>query len=179
MKKLLFVITFLISFTAFSQEDAWVYFTDKPDFQFYLDNPLEMLSQRALDRRTNQNISLDILDVPIYQPYIDQILTVEVKAKSKWLNAVHVRGSIEDIDNLQDLPFVDHIQFANRSLNTQNRISQIEANDFVNKQLDVNAEFAYGNSFNQIEMLNGHLLHQQNYTGSGKIIAVMDAGFPV
>jgi hypothetical protein len=27
-------------------------------------------------------------------------------------------------------------------------------------------------------MLNGHLLHQQNYTGQGKIIAVMDGGFP-
>ena len=27
-------------------------------------------------------------------------------------------------------------------------------------------------------MLNGQVLHQQNYTGSGKIIAVLDAGFP-
>jgi hypothetical protein len=27
-------------------------------------------------------------------------------------------------------------------------------------------------------MLNGHLLHQSDYTGSGKIIAVMDGGFP-
>jgi hypothetical protein len=27
-------------------------------------------------------------------------------------------------------------------------------------------------------MLNGQALHQQNYTGSGKIIAVMDGGFP-
>ncbi|MDP5098007.1 MAG: S8 family serine peptidase, partial [Flavobacterium sp.] len=30
---------------------------------------------------------------------------------------------------------------------------------------------------NQIQMLNGHLLHQQNYTGAGKIIAVLDSGF--
>ena len=27
-------------------------------------------------------------------------------------------------------------------------------------------------------MLNGHLIHQQGYTGTGKIIAVLDAGFP-
>jgi hypothetical protein len=38
--------------------------------------------------------------------------------------------------------------------------------------------FNYGTSANQIQMLNGHLLHQQNYTGQGKIIAVMDGGFP-
>ena len=39
-------------------------------------------------------------------------------------------------------------------------------------------DYAYGSSSNQIEMLNGQLLHQQNYTGSGKVIAVMDGGFP-
>src|SRR5690606_21523950 len=33
-------------------------------------------------------------------------------------------------------------------------------------------------SGNQVTMLNGHVLHQQDYTGTGKIIAVMDAGFP-
>jgi hypothetical protein len=26
-------------------------------------------------------------------------------------------------------------------------------------------------------MLNGDVLHKQNYTGTGKIIAIMDAGF--
>ena len=93
MKKLYFIFFLLLSFYGYSQEDAWVYFTDKPNAQFYFDNPLQMLSQRSLDRRTNQNIAIDIKDVPIHQPYIDQILAsigIEVKAKSKWFNAVHV-----------------------------------------------------------------------------------------
>lgn len=181
MKKIVLLFIFLLSQNIFSQEDAWVYFTDKPDSQYYFDNPLEMLSQRALDRRTNQGIALDILDVPIHQLYIDQIIAasgIEVKAKSKWMNAVHVRGSIESIDALADLTFVSNIQFANRSLNTQNRIANNSENKAVNKQLDVQENFVYGNSSNQIQMLNGHLLHQQDYTGTGKIIAVMDAGFP-
>ena len=181
MKKIVLLFLFLVSQNIFSQEDAWVYFTDKPDAQFYLDNPLEMLSQRALDRRTNQGIALDILDVPIHQLYFDQISTssgIEVKSKSKWMNAVHVRGSISAIDALADLTFVSNIQFANRSLNTQNRIANNSENKAVNKQLDVQENFVYGNSSNQIQMLNGHVLHQQDYTGTGKIIAVMDAGFP-
>ena len=181
MKKLVLLFLFFLSQNIFSREDAWVYFTDKPDAQFYLDNPLEMLSQRALDRRTSQGIELDILDVPIHQFYVDQIIAssgIELKAKSKWMNAVHVRGSIESIDALADLTFVSNIQFANRSLNTQNRIAKSSENKAVNKQLDVQENFAYGNSSNQIQMLNGHLLHQQDYTGTGKIIAVMDAGFP-
>lgn len=43
--------------------------------------------------------------------------------------------------------------------------------------MNVQTTFAYGNSANQIEMLNGHLLHQADYTGTGKVIAVLDSGF--
>lgn len=180
----LFLIAFLLTgFLGFSQEDAWVYFADKPNAQFYFDNPLEMLSQRALDRRTNQNIALDIKDVPIHQPYVDGIIAangITVKAKSKWFNALHIRGSIADIQSLTDLAFVNHVQFADKSLNGNNRmaIAKKKVLSKVNKTLDVNTTFAYGNSGNQIQMLNAHLLHQQNFTGAGKIIAVLDAGFP-
>ena len=184
MKKLFFIAFFILSFCGYSQEDAWVYFRDKPNAQFYFDNPLQMLSQRSLDRRINQNIALDIKDIPIHQPYVDQIGAIPgviVKAKSKWFNAVHVRGSILDIQNLTALTFVDHIQFANRILDISGKTTSNSKSAFsskVNKILDTNTTFAYGNSGNQIQMLNANLLHQQNFTGTGKIIAVMDAGFP-
>ena len=181
MKKLLLFVCFIFAFSCYSQEDAWVYFTDKPNSQSYFDNPLTMLTQRSLDRRTNQNIAIDIQDVPIHQPYVDQIenaVGIEVKAKSKWLNSVHVRGSINKINALSSLSFVDHIRFANVALNGSGRISTIKKTNAVNKFLETNTTFAYGNSANQIQMLNGHLLHQQGYTGTGKIIAVLDAGFP-
>lgn len=181
MKKITILIFIISGFFATAQEDAWVYFTDKPDAAFYLANPLEMLSQRALDRRTSQNISLDNLDVPISTSYIDQVTAstgITVKAKSKWLNALHVRGSVENIETLENLSFVDHIQFANSSLNLAGRSANNANSSAVNKNLEVQVNFNYGTSANQIEMLNGHLLHQQDYTGNGKIIAVMDAGFP-
>jgi hypothetical protein len=38
----------LISTLAFAQEDAWVYFKDKPSATFFLNTP-KMLTQRALD----------------------------------------------------------------------------------------------------------------------------------
>ena len=178
MRKSLIIVLFLISFFGFSQEDAWVYFTNKPNAQSFFDNPLTMLTQRALDRRSNQGISLNINDVPIEQSYIDQVDAsngIEVKAKSKWLNCVHVRGTITEINALTVFSFVDHIHFANNSLNSKNSIPKIFT--IVNKQLDAQTSFNYGNSSNQIEMLNGHLLHQANYTGTGKIIALLDSGF--
>ncbi|SHG87912.1 Por secretion system C-terminal sorting domain-containing protein [Flavobacterium fluvii] len=181
MKKLYLFLFLVSSFVGFSQEDAWVYFKDKPDAATYLANPLTMLSQRALDRRTNQGIPLDSKDVPIYQPYIDQVIAsagITVKAKSKWFNCVHVRGLQANITALTSLYFVEKVEFANRSINV-NKISAPKQgkNKPVNKTLQTTTTFNYGNSANQIQMLNGHLLHQSNYTGSGKIIAVMDGGF--
>jgi hypothetical protein len=43
--------------------------------------------------------------------------------------------------------------------------------------METAVSFNYGTSANQVQMLNGHLLHQANYTGSGKVIAVLDSGF--
>ncbi|WP_395064515.1 S8 family serine peptidase [Flavobacterium sp.] len=178
MKKIINLLFLFATLLSFSQEDAWVYFNDKPNAQTFLDNPLYMLTQRALDRRATQGIALNINDAPIDQTYSNQIaaaIGITVKAKSKWLNCLHVRGSVIDITALTSLPFVNRVQFANTTLNAKNLIPKpIKP---VNKQLNVQANFAYGNSANQIEMLNGHLLHQANYTGTGKIIAVLDSGF--
>jgi subtilisin family serine protease len=182
MKNYCLFLFFLVSFVGFSQqEDAWVYFTDKPDFQSYYDAPLTMLSQRALGRRTNQNISLDIKDVPIQQSYIDEIGAsngIEVKAKSKWMNALHIQGSEADINQLTLLSFVEKIDFADRTINQTERKARKSKNFNPDKTEKEQVDFAYGNSSNQINMLNGQFLHQQNHTGLGKIIAVLDGGFP-
>lgn len=186
MKKLLFLLVFSISFSLYAQEDAWVYFNEKPNSQYYFDNPLEMLSQRALDRRTTQNIALDFFDIPVHQPYIDQVDAVNgitVKAKSKWMNSVHVRGTTTAINSLTTLPFVGQIDFANNSLNSTNKVAapvkiKVAKKANQNTFLDTQTNYLYGNSANQIQMLNGHLLHQQDFSGTGKIIAVLDAGFP-
>lgn len=182
MKKII-VLALMLSNFSFSQDDAWVYFTNKPDAAYYLANPLQMLTQRALDRRTAQDIALDNTDVPIAQTYIDQITAVTgitVMAKSKWLNALHVRGTQTNIQLLTNLSFVSHVQFANSNLNSRQSGSNARSNELklVNKQLEILVDYNYGDSSNQIQMLNGHLLHQQNYTGQGKIVAIMDAGFP-
>ena len=182
MKKIV-VFLFLVScFISFSQEDAWVYFKNKPDSETYLSNPLTMLTQRALDRRTTQNIPLDISDVPIFQSYIDQITSsngIVVKAKSKWLNCLHIRGTQANINALKLVSFVDHVDFANHLLNMAKTTSAKQVQFIpINKILETAINFNYGSASNQIQMVNGHLLHQLNYTGSGKIIAVLDAGFP-
>ena len=139
-----------------------------------------MLSQRALNRRINQNIELDISDVPVHQLYVDQINNtngIDVLAKSKWMNAVHVRGEFEILQNLTVLNFVAFIEYADKTLNTVPKPVPLQLLASTKKTAQSQNNFDYGNSANQIEMLNGHLLHQEGFTGSGLVIAVLDNGF--
>ena len=128
MRKFYILLLIFATATVFSQEqDAWVYFNAKPNAQLYLDAPIKMLSQRALDRRTNQNILLDSKDIPIEQSYINQVkmvASISVLAKSKWLNSIHVRGTQAAINSLKTFSFVDKIDFADKSLNIVGKIAK-------------------------------------------------------
>lgn len=181
IKKLLVLLLLVIVNFLYAQEDAWVYFNNKPDADYYLANPLEMLSQKALDRREQQDIALDETDVPISEAYILTVTETEgitVMAKSKWLNSLHIRGTEEAINSLTTLDFVDYIDFANKNLNTSGRPQHIVQQQEFDEIEEVQVDFDYGDSGNQIIMLNGHLLHQEGYTGAGMTIAVLDSGFP-
>lgn len=181
MKKNILFIILLISFYATAQEDAWVYFNSKSNEQNYYNAPLTILSQKALDRRTKQKISVDFKDIPINPLFLNQIKAVSgitVKAKSKWLNALHIQGTVTMINSLKTLSFVDRVDFANKALNLSSKNAKVKKLNNKSKTLETQINFDYGVSENQIKMLNGDQLHQQNFTGDGKIIAVLDAGFP-
>jgi hypothetical protein len=181
MKRYFTLLLGVFSVVMFSQEEAWVYFNGKPSAQVFLDHPLNMLSARALERRDNQHIGLEFTDVPIEQSYINQIKAragISVMAKSKWLNALHIRAVQSDVLALKSLSFVDKVVFADKALNTAAKKVVENKRQQVSHKLKTKSDYAYGSSGNQIQMLNGHVLHQLNYKGSGKLIAVLDAGFP-
>lgn len=179
-KIIIFVTFFMIQSLVFSQEqeDAWVYFKDKPSSETYFLNPLTMLTQRALDRRTNQSIALDIKDVPLETSYVSAVANssgITVKARSKWLNALHVQGTKENIDLLLNLSEVDVIDFRNKTSNKSVSIIAEKRTKFSEvKEVE---SLAYGMASNQITMLHGDFLHNLGFTGQGYQIAVIDAGF--
>ena len=184
MKKLLLFLFIITSLSSFSQvEDAWVFLKDKPKSSTFLSNPLTMLSQRALDRRSENFVPLDEKDVPVDEDYLDDLksdVNLTVLGKSKWLNAVHIQAEINDINTLvAQYNFINHIEFANKSLNNsgKKRVKSIVSNH-QNKFKGVKTNFNYGDADNQIKMLKGDYLHQEGLTGEGQIIAIIDAGFP-
>ena len=185
MKKLLLFLFLAAVFQTHSQEDAWVFLKDKPNKATFINNPLKMLSQRALDRRSKLVIPLDFIDIPVDETYYNQIKNdgnVTVLAKSKWLNAIHIQGQVEDInDLLLTFSFIDHIEFANKSLNINGKStakSKSIVSNHYNKFNETLTDFNYGEADNQIKMLKGDYLHAQGLTGDNQIIAIIDAGFP-
>jgi subtilisin family serine protease len=181
-RELLTLFLFFLLVNSFAQvEDAWVYFNGKPSETTFTVTPLKMLSQRALDRRTRYSISLDFKDKPVEVSYINQIKKttgITVLAKSKWLNAVHVQGLQAAINDLLNFSFVTQIEYANKSLNVVGKKAVKLKATQKNKKLDFTTDFNYGNAANQIQMLKGNVLHQNNFTGEGMQIAIIDAGFP-
>lgn len=179
MKKILLICFLLCQYTAIAQEDAWVYFNAKANVQASIDNPISILTQDAINRKNAYGIAIDERDVPVNESYITMLKAPEtgitVFAKSKWLNAVFVRGSIEAINNLvANFDFVETVEFADKSLNASSRSSE-STDKFLIENTQVN--FNYGDSQNQVEMINADALHLEDFTGEGIIIAVLDSGF--
>ncbi|WP_298427173.1 S8 family serine peptidase [uncultured Kordia sp.] len=182
MKKIIILVLFLASSYSFAQtQHAWVYFIDKADVVNSLANPTTILTQKAIDRKTNHGVTIDERDVPVNESYISQIKTqigITVKAKSKWFNCIHVLGTQTDIDALLSLSFVDEIVYADRSLNTMNRPATTANVERTVEKFETLVMYNYGNGANQSEMIKIDKLHELDYTGEGITVAVMDSGFP-
>ncbi|MEY2828337.1 MAG: hypothetical protein RIQ33_195 [Bacteroidota bacterium] len=163
------------------QSNAQVYFIEfsnkKSNYSFT--NPAAYLSNRAILRRTNQNIKIDSFDLPIVQQYVDSISAKGVKmiGKSKWLNGVLIAtNDSAKLASIYQFPFVkSHLQVKNKiskSLSTISKFETIKSNQ--NNVFNIND---YGATATQIKMCNIDFLHRQGFTGKGLQIAVLDAGF--
>lgn len=176
----------LCSQVLLAQEHAWVYLKDKPNSQRFLDNPLSMLSQRAIDRKAKLNISIDLKDVPVDAGYITLVNAtdgVDVLAVSKWMNAIHVFGLKENLAELSNLSFVEQIDYAVRDEDAivarsgkTSKIHQVALANTIAKTEEVE-NFVYGETSNQNTMIGADALHAKGFNGEGMLISVIDDSF--
>lgn len=182
--KLLLVICLLAQVYVFAQSEiAWVYFKDKAGVAEALENPITILTQRALDRKARHGVKIDERDVPVNEAYIAKVKQqsgITVKAKSKWMNCVTVIGEQRKISALKSLDCVKEIEYASKSLNVKQYVN-LKRDKFEvevpTANQNVLTDFEYGKAANQVKMLNVHKLHKKGFTGEGMLIAVIDDGF--
>ncbi|MDP2387052.1 MAG: S8 family serine peptidase [Bacteroidota bacterium] len=181
MNYFLSISFFICTLSVFSQtgDKYFILLSDKTGTPFTTANPQQFLSQRAIDRRTNQGIAINETDLPVNPSYVSQISSAgaTVLYTSKWFNAVvAVIPNPTVLASVNALPFVSSSATVNRLHGTIPK-QEIEIVSSGSKLSSVNSMYDYGGSLNQIEMLNGVCMHDQGFNGAGMLIAVLDAGF--
>ncbi len=187
MNKIKTVLIFSLLISAFSEAYAqfpgkyWVKFTDKNGSPYSVSNPTSYLSLRSITRRTNQNIAIDLTDIPVNQTYINQVNATgaQVFQRSKWMNAaIVIVNSSSQLSAINSLTCVSGSAPVGKYIKTKTSEELTDQSDAsaVKKQTNVTA-FNYGPSFTQANQIGADCLHQLGYRGQGMVIAVIDAGF--
>ncbi len=173
MARLFLIIfsSFLLSSASQAQLHYWVQFNTKAGTPFSINNPETFLSQRSIERRNRQGVEIDSTDLPANPAFADSLnsLGLNVKNTSRWLNgAIATTTDTALVSTLKYPSFIDTIQLR------KNQPLKSSFNKFSDE--DSLVQNHYGESYNQVSMLNGHLVHEES-TGEGTWIAVIDAGF--
>lgn len=155
--------------------------------------PQQFLTQRSLDRRAKLNIPVTEQDLPIYQPYINDLSTVAggftVINRSRWFNYVQV-GSVDSTvgDKFLSLSYVASVKKVFQGLmprkapstgrnNADKTEKPVENGPVKSGTTGTLEDLQYGNASTQVLMLGVDYLHRKGFMGQGMLIAVIDAGF--
>ncbi|OQX78887.1 MAG: hypothetical protein B6D61_04520 [Bacteroidetes bacterium 4484_249] len=194
MKKFyILIVSILISIIAISQvapDKYRVKFTDKNNSPYSINSPEEFLSQKAIDRRNQQDIPVVENDLPVNPQYIEAVAGtgVTILNASKWFNSVTIYTTDQNaLNTINDFSFVLSVEKSG-GMDNLIRKGKSEKPFFANeyfeeksennlKSLSAGNSYDYGAGYNQIHMLNGDVMHDMGYNGTGVTIAVLDAGF--
>ena len=156
----------------------WLYFTDKTDNGYQVDQPGNFLSQRSVNRRAWQGLAVNQTDEPVTRAYLDEIkgMGVEIRHVSKWLNGFAMVNATRQLyEQVLEKPFTDTIPWEPES--DEVYYPPFPGGERFDPPLADPPDFDYGVATEQILQVDTHVLHQKGYTGRGVWIAVLDCGF--
>lgn len=155
----------------FGQDNYYfVTFKDKINNGYSINQPNEFLSQKSINRRTNQGIAITDQDLPITTSYKNLIANqgVEVYESSKWFNGIIIRSTSQEAEQLKNLAFVMSTTY----LAPPNYAGRFSGKDNLLEEDDSPSDSLFQN-----EILNVAEMHAQGFYGQGMTIAVLDGGF--
>ncbi|GBL35987.1 hypothetical protein EMGBS15_15820 [Filimonas sp.] len=164
-----------------------VKFKDKNGTLTFADSLL-FLTQKSLDRRSKQGLTLDSTDLPVVPAYINQVMTsasgVLLHNVSKWFNQIVVITiDSTKVTDIAALPMVESVKLVARY---PNGVYKRSANPSPEKYAEVMpiegkrtrpGSSYYGLAYQQINIMHGDYLHDNGFKGEGMDIAVFDVNF--
>ncbi|GAB3899314.1 S8 family serine peptidase [Larkinella knui] len=180
-KSVLFLLVLVISGVAAQAQNRkyLILLKDKANTPYSVSRPEQFLSQRAIQRRGKQGISVLEKDLPVNPTYVAAIRQTGAKIwfTSRWANAVLVETSESNLATIRALPFVQGVE-SNRSIgNARIGYAQLTANPQKNKREQIDDPTLYGNSSDQLIQIGVDKMHAQGFHGEGMLVAILDAGF--
>ena len=178
-----------ISLHKFSRNDdnsvtVWLFFTDKGfSNEFELNSAIEKLrlnrAPESLKNRFKSNNPIDFTDLPVFEPYVEQIseYASKIRHKSRWFNAVSIEIRVNALASVSSLPFISRIEPV-RIHKISIPPARFRSNSVLRKNLS-SGGIDYGSSFGQLDQINVVAAHDSGYSGEGILIAMFDAGFRV
>jgi subtilisin family serine protease len=151
-----------------------VFLKDKKNNDFRLDRPETFLSQRAIDHRKRQSISIDSSDLPVSSFYLDSLrkLGFIIHNTSRWFNSVTVKTDNPELAaKAETVRFIESLEKPLRLRLELHSTSHVQYSTFA---ID---STSYGPAYRQIHVHNGEYLHASGFKGEGMLIAIIDAGF--
>lgn len=133
----------------------------------------------------------DLRDLPPAPSYIDAVRATGavIRRRSRWLNAVSVRATGEQMLALTELPCVARLEpVAWARKEYPQPMPVVSPEPLVNDEADAATDMAgeraattldYGYAASQLTQIGLPCLHQAGYNGQGIVIAVLDTGFTV
>ncbi|MDE3057225.1 MAG: S8 family peptidase [Bacteroidota bacterium] len=178
--------------TVFSQtsERYWIYFRDKGTEANRLllkSGDVKALAQslgissRTLQRRAKvlpHDRLIDESDLPVSEKYIQALRDAgtKIEAVSRWLNAVSVEVSPQQLQTISSFPFVDYIAPVRALVSPGPQPSSAPVIPLLRKS-ERTGSLDYGPSYTQLATERITDLHALGIVGKGIVVGIIDDGF--
>lgn len=165
------MLSFLLTLSNDTNGQQWGYVVFK-DKGLHDNSYQNNFSAASIERRFLQGVSWDERDVPVYSEYISivEAHSDSTFGASRWLNALVVKATPSQWEELSKLSFVEEIELLQEH-------SLLAAETPLPEERAAYNEYQKEEIQNQIELLEPQQFSERELFGKNTIIAVLDAGF--
>jgi len=188
---LITIILFLNSLLIWGQTNSgtdalykhFVYFKDKANNAFTIQQPQQFLSAKAIQRRERYQIPVNTRDLPVSSGYVTQLKQAGAKVwySSRWFNGALIQCDTSTFRKIKKLPFIKTAE----TVALRSKKSNQSGGQQYTARMDSEStpqprgqkQVVFGEAYPQAKLIGVPEMHAAGFRGQGMSIAVFDGGF--
>lgn len=150
----------------------FVYFKDKNNSPYQVQQPAAFLSPRAIERRQEQNIAITEQDLPVVPAYVSGVAATGANTyyTTRWLNGVLVQCETSLVPGITQLPYVERVELVAPG-------ARLASGGRSRQSSRTKAHIEGTRTAAQLSMIGLDAMQDAGYRGENILIAVFDGGF--